>query len=63
MRHTGNKLTARQYINSDEARDFRAACERANEDSPKPNPPIEPCVRQYRKWLRKAGSAYQHRDK
>jgi len=55
------KQTAREFLNSEASREFRAAVERANGATPTPNPPITACVRQVRKWRRKAGSAYKHR--
>ena len=43
-------MTAREFLKSKQADEFRRACERVN---------IEPTIRQVRRWRRKEGLAWK----
>lgn len=53
--------TAKQFLDSKESTEFRAACARveAHRAGTKGLAPLEPSKRQVRKWRRKEGLAYK----
>jgi hypothetical protein len=55
------KTTAREFLNSEDSNEFRAACARVTVHSAKDkrNQALEPSVRQVRKWRRRAGAAWK----